>query len=539
MFLRKKPNKSGSTSVQVVLKTKNRKQHVVKTIGSSRDADEIEHLMAEGRKYIADSHGPLLPGITDEENAVDAFVGSLTNSQVKVVGPELIFGRLYDYVGYNSIHSEMFRHMVICRLYNPGSKLKTVDYLERYLHVSYDINKIYRFLDSLCYRKETDALTDKTGIDKDSSKSVKRKNKCHPDYKSLVEQISFNHTKKVVGGNISVCFYDMTTLYFESADEDDLRKAGFSKDGKHSNPQIFLGLLVASGGNPIGYEIYEGNIYEGKTIAPLVKALAERFGFGKPVVVADSGLLSKKNIEALTSDGYEYIIGARPRSESESIKERILSLGLKHGDIKEIDKGDGVRLILSSSEKRAHKDRRMREKGLARLQKKVKSGKLTKQSINNRGYNKYLRIDGAVEVSIDMDKFETDAAWDGIKGYVTNTKLSSEEVIDAYGNLWFIERAFRFNKFDLAVRPIYHRLRNRIEGHICICFTAYTILLELERILKAANSDITIHRAQELTKNMYAVSYVHTHSKQVVERILGMDEEQRILYELVNKACQY
>ena len=298
----------------------------------------------------------------------------------------------------------------------------------------------------------------------------------------------------------------MTTLYFEATDEDDLRKAGFSKDGKHSNPQIFLGLLVASGGNPIGYEIYEGNIYEGNTIVPLVKALAERFSFGKPVVVADAGLLSKKNIDALTLDGYEYIIGARPKSESENIKERILSLGLKQGNIMEIDKGNGVRLILSSSEKRAHKDKRMREKGLARLQKKVKSGKLTKQSINNRGYNKYLKLNGTVEVSIDMNKFEADAAWDGIKGYLTNTKLSPQEVIDSYGNLWFIERAFRLNKFDLAVRPIYHRLRNRIEGHICICFTAYTILLELERILKSANSDITIHRAQELTKNMYSIS---------------------------------
>ena len=139
MFLRKKPNESGSTSVQVIVKTKNRKQRVVKTIGSSRDTDEI-----------ADQNGPLFPGIDEDENAVDAFVGSLTNSQIKVVGPELIFGRLYDYIGFNSIPSEMFRHMVICRLFNPGSKLKTVDYLERYLHVSYDISTIYRFLDNLC-----------------------------------------------------------------------------------------------------------------------------------------------------------------------------------------------------------------------------------------------------------------------------------------------------------------------------------------------------------------------------------------------------
>lgn len=187
-------------------------------------------------------------------------------------------------------------------------------------------------------------------------------------------------------------------------------------------------------------------------------------------------------------------------------------------------------------ERRARKDAYNRKKGLERLQKKVKSGNLTKQHINNRGYNKYLKLEGDVAISIDMDKYEADASWDGIKGYVTNTKLEKEEVIENYGNLWYIERAFRFNKFDLAVRPIYHRLKNRIEGHICICFTSYTILLELERILKDAKSDITVHRAQELTKNMYAISYTLPKSNTTRRTILGMDKEQESLYKLVNNA---
>jgi transposase len=336
-----------------------------------------------------------------------------------------------------------------------------------------------------------------------------------------------------VGGEVTVCFYDMTTLYFEAAEEDELRKCGFSKDGKHSCPQIFLGLLVASGGNPIGYEIYEGSISEGKTIIPVVQALADRFGFGKPVVVADAGLLSKDNTEALVKDGYQYILGARPKNESEKVKESILALNLKYGDVAEVKRKDGSRLVVSCSEKRAAKDRHNREKGLARLQKRVRTGKLTKESINNRGYNKYLKLEGEVNVSIDLAKYEADAAWDGIKGYVTNTKLKADEVIDRYGDLWYIERAFRFNKFDLAVRPIYHRLRNRIEGHICICFTAYTILLELERILKAAKSEITVHRAQELTKTMYAISYVSPKSSLSQRVILGMSDEQQALCNLV------
>lgn len=139
-----------------------------------------------------------------------------------------------------------------------------------------------------------------------------------------------------------------------------------------------------------------------------------------------------------------------------------------------------------------------------------------------------------MNVSVNMEKYEADAAWDGIKGYVTNTKLKADEVIDRYGDLWYIERAFRFNKFDLAVRPIYHRLRNRIEGHICICFTSYSILLELERILKAAKRNITVHRAQVLTKTMYAISYVSPKSSLSKKVILGMSEEQHALCELIN-----
>lgn len=197
-----------------------------------------------------------------------------------------------------------------------------------------------------------------------------------------MEEVTFRHTRKVVGGEISICFYDMTTLYFEAAEEDDLRRCGFSKDGKHSCPQIFLGLLVASGGNPIGYDIFEGNISEGWTLIPMVEQLARRFGFEHPVVVADAGLLSKRNIAALEAGGFLYILGARPKSESAAVKSRILGMGLAYGDIAETESSTGRGLILSRTEKRARKDARNREKGLARLQKKVRTGQLTKQHIN-------------------------------------------------------------------------------------------------------------------------------------------------------------
>jgi transposase len=291
--------------------------------------------------------------------------------------------------------------------------------------------------------------------------------------------------------------------------------------------------LVASGGNPISYEIFEGNIFEGNTFIPVLQNVEKKYGLGKPTVVADSGLLSRKNIELLENDGYQYILGARPKNETEIIKQQILAFGLKDGKSAVIRKDKKTRLIVTMTDKRASKDLRNRERGLKRLEKRIQSGKLTKASINNRGYNKYLKMEGEISVSIDMEKYKTDALWDGIKGYLTNTGLSAKNVIANYSRLWYIERAFRMNKTDLRIRPVYHRLKNRIKGHICICFTAYGIMLEAERMLKACKSSISITQAQEITKNMYQLSYCLPYSKKNVSKILNMDEQQQQLYDMV------
>ena len=441
---------------------------------------------------------------------VSDFMSSLSNSQVMVHGPELVYGSLYDQIGYNAIGDEMFRHLVVCRLFNPGSKLKTIDYLQRYLHVSVSRHKLYSFIDRL-------SPAEGSGI------------------KHKVEQVSYAQTLKVLRGRVGVVFYDMTTLYFEASDEDDLRMCGFSKEGRHRNPQIFLGLLVAIGGNPIGYEIFEGNIHEGNTLVPVVESLASRFGFDHPVVIADAGLLSRVNIDALEKAGYQYILGARPKNDSADVKDRILSMGLKDGQVRSFMRRDGRRIVVSMSNARAGNDAKNRQDGLRRLEKKLGAGRLTKSNINNRGYNKYLRMEGEVSISIDYDRFNSDAAWDGIKAYITNSKLPPRKIVGNYHNLWFIERAFRMNKTDLRIRPIYHRLRNRIEGHICICFTAYTIMLELERRLKAAKAPFSLNEARELTKNIYSITYILPETKKEKTVVLKMSDEQKLLLEIVRK----
>ena len=154
------------------------------------------------------------------------------------------------------------------------------------------------------------------------------------------------------------------------------------------------------------------------------------------------------------------------------------------------------------------------------MEKKVKSGKLTKEHINNRGYNKYLELSGEVNISIDYNKFEADSAWDGLKGYVTNTHLSRKNVIGNYSQLWQVEKAFRISKTDLRIRPIFHRLKNRIEAHICICFTAYAIYKELERLLKKNNVDLSAEKAIEQIKEIRQLSYTLPRSQLAKTKIL-------------------
>ena len=496
MFVRKKLNKSGSTSIQIIQKI-DRNNKVLKTIGSSFDPIEIEKLYSKALFEM-----PRLYGATLFDSPVTEPLSELSNDSIRICGPELVFGRIYDYIGYKSIGEPLLKELVVSRITHPGSKLNLAKYLSDTGQREISVYSIYRFLDKL-------------------NNILKKK----------VEEISFQYTKKVLGGKIGVVFYDMTTIYFEASEPDDFRISGFSKEGKHQNPQIMLGLLVGKDGYPIGYELFEGNTFEGHTSIPVIEKYITRFKINKPIVIADSGLLSKPNIEALVEQGYEFIIGARIKNENKTVKDKILSLEFSDRKLAQIDKGEGLLLHISYSEKRAKKDAFNRERGLTKLEKRITSGKLTKANINNRGYNKFPKLEGEVNISIDGSKLIQDQKWDGLKGYLTNTKLSSSEVIENYNNLWKIEKAFRISKTDLRIRPIYHRLRKRIEAHICISFMAYLVFKEMERMLLQSNHDISMNAAIESINKMYEVKLAKNHMIR-----LKNNNTQKLIIELIENA---
>jgi len=499
MFVRKKKNKSGVISIQIIDKSTG-KYKLIKTIGSSSEAKEIERLFNEGKVFIKSFGGQQTLEFS-ENNFQETVVNSIKS--INIAGIDLLLGKIYSEIGFDEIQSELLKQLVTIRLSHPASKLRTTQYLKRYFSVDVNEDKIYRYLD-----------------------------KIHTIQKDKIQKISYNHTLKVLGGLISVVFYDVTTLYFQIDDEDEIKKRGFSKEGKHQNPQIILGLLVSVGGYPLAYEIHEGNKFEGHTMLPIVDAFKAKYQLEKLIIIADSGLLSTNNINDLQEKGYEFILGARIKNESEAIKNKILSMQLSNGQSDIIEKDEFLKIIISYSDKRAKKDKHNRERGLQKLEKRVKSGKLTKSNINNRGYNKYLKMDGEVNISIDTGKFKEDARWDGLKGYVTNTSLSKDEIIENYSHLWKIEKAFRVSKHDLKIRPIYHRLQKRIEAHITINFTAYKVYKELERLLIVKDANISPEQAIEIAKSIYAVDINNPFTNMHSSQILLLSEEQKYLAKL-------
>ena len=520
MFVRQKKNNSGSVSIQIISKNSG-KYKVVETIGCSSDKHEIEQLQQVANDRLLELEPSLFDFIEYTTRKQ-----KLTNQDMRVIGDELIFGKLFKDIGCSMISlsqindKDIFKALVISRLLYPGSKLYLIDYYHIYKKQHIDKNKIYRFLDT---------------IYKD-------------DLKAQIEQCIFNHTKKIMDDTITVTFYDVTTLYFESESEDDLRRIGFSKEGKLARPQIQLGLFTTLQGYPLSYEVYEGNKYEGHTLIDILQKFQKKFGLPtKPIVVADRGMLNNDNIAYLENNDYKYIIAAKIKNTSNDLKEKISNLTFINDATiysleveKEFNYKDESnnkqslktkqRLVLTYSSKRAKKDKYTRDKALETIKAKL-SKNITKSDLKLSYYAKYLDIDDKCEIKykLNASKVLNDEKLDGIKGFITNDfTLKSNEVIEHYQNQYDVEKAFRISKTDLKIRPIYHRLATRIKAHILISFVSYGIYKEFERKIKASNLDIKFKLTFDYIKTMYGYKTIFG------VQSLEMDEIQQKIYDAVH-----
>lgn len=507
--VRKKKNQSGSISVQIVDRT-NRGYKVVETLGCSDDETEIDKLHQKAILRINDLSQNLFSKSLDETSEkllLKKLLSKLTTQDFIPIGDELIFGKIFNNIGCNNLFNNvksirkqedknfLFKSLVISRLLYPGSKLELINYLSYFKNIDITSDKIYRFLDSL-YQDEI---------------------------KSRIETCVFEHTKRVMNGEIIVTFYDVTTLYFESESEDDLRRVGFSKEGKIARPQIQLGLFTTLEGYPLSFEVYEGNKYEGHTLIDVLKKFQDRFQLDKkPIVVADRGMLNNDNIAYLENNNYKYILAYKIKNISNDLKEEIKNLTFIDDNVThniefkkvisfadENDKKQTIhvnqRLVLSYSTQRAKKDKYNRNKAIQRLENKIKSSKtITKKDLKLSYYAKYIDLDdnnSKITFNINNQKIIEDEKLDGIKGFVTNDfTLTANEIIEHYNNQYEVERAFRISKTDLKIRPIYHRLETRIKAHILISFVSYAIYKEFERKLKI--NDVKFNFSQKLLRKI-------------------------------------
>jgi transposase len=416
-----------------------------------------------------------------------------------VTGIHEIYGSLYDEIGFSSVFKacpvsrSVMKDIVMARLARPCSKRSCAELLERDFGISIPLEKIYRMMDTLNAGR----------IDR-------------------LQDICWHHSKSLLTEEIKVMFYDCTTLYFESFTEDELRSFGYSKDHKFNQGQVLLALMVTREGLPVGYDVFPGNMYEGDTFKQAIAKIKTRYKVKRVVIVADSGLLSKQNIELLEKERLEYILGARLRSLSEKWQNLILDnrdydKKEKEGEILRIATYAYTktrRLIVSHSNKRAEKDRKDREKSIEKLRQKLEKSKKPESLISNYGYKKYLTVEGDVQVRVNEEKMEKESLWDGLHGIITNIRekdMNAEEALSQYHGLWQVEESFRITKHDLKVRPVFHWSAKRIKAHIAICFVAFSLIRFLQyRIKQKTGECFSTERTREELYRIQESILIHT-----------------------------
>jgi len=375
--------------------------------------------------------------------------------------------------------------MVIQHLLDPKSKLSTHTHQKRYIGLKeIKLQHLYRSLDLLSESKE------------------------------ILEEEIFYQNRNLFNMQIDVVFYDVTTFAFESVKQDSLKDFGFSKDAKFKEVQVVMGLLIDQEGRPIGYELFSGNTFEGRTLEVSLDKLKKRFAIGKVIIVADRGINSKINLKKIKDKGYDYIFASRIKNMKKDIKEEIFNKdGYQDTDgisYKIIDYLNRVNknyelpenLIITYSPKRAQKDRKDRERLIEKARTLLKNKSYIIAS-NKRGGKKYLKSSKDIYWFLDEEAIKKDEIFDGYYGIETSEKnLSAEDVLKAYHALWKIEESFRIMKTTLEVRPVFHWTEPRIKGHFVICFLAFLLERTLEFKLKKANLEASPQKIQEVLNSM-------------------------------------
>ncbi len=485
MFVRKVRTASGAVAVQVMRKA-GRRDVLVEHVGSAHTDAELGILLERARRIAAGDQDVLDFEVSAREQRVadvaDWRSGTLTLAagvpKGAVVAPGRtaatssrllydVIGAIYDWVGFDCVDDAVFRDLVIARIVEPTSKVDSLRVLSDLGAEAMSYRTIQRHLGKVFAGK----------------------------YRDTIAARCFEHA--VNRGGLSLLLYDVTTLYFEAENEDDLRKVGYSKE-RRVDPQIVVGLLVDRTGFPLEIGCFEGNTAETTTLVPTITAFAGRHDLtATPMVVAaDAGMLSATNLTALDEAGLGFIVGSRSVKAPIDLESHFHWHGDVFTDGQIIDtvtprharnkvndtshRAEPVwnpetdtaawRAIWAYSAKRARRDQKTlyaqetRAREVINGERTVKSTRFVKTHAGDR--------------VLDEASLARAQSLVGLKGYVTNlptTVMPAAEVIAKYHDLWHVEKSFRMSKTDLAARPMFHRTRDAIEAHLTIVFTALAV----------------------------------------------------------------
>ncbi len=521
MFVRGKPLGENRTKVQIVTSIRDGarvRQRVVRHVGTATSEAQLDQLMSLGRLIIEEitaeeSRQPALfsPGqfhdLLDQVPAArtagtgpDPFGVDLADCREDHragIGVRQAFGAVYDRLGWEGLFgsrrgsaSRMIREMVLARVARPQSKRAMVARLRQEGVLALNLDSVYRSMDAI-----TDARVD------------------------AICALSRERARTLLPDPITVVFYDTTTPYFESERENGLRFKGYSKDGKPHRVQVVLALLITPEGLPVGYGLFPGNLYEGHTLVKALAALERRHPETRFTLVADAGMLSRANRQALRDRGTPYILGARLKACPKALRARILDVAAyaawgrsEYADsvaaIRDLPLEDGGRLVVTHSPRRARKDARDRARRLEKLRRKLDRGATPAAPVAS-ATARFLDFPEG-RVTINEDRIAAAASWDGLRGIVAwgCDAEDPRDLIGQYRRLAEIGACFRTNRHDLRIRPVFHWQDRRIRAHIAICYMAFCCVRHLRYRLAARGVPLSPARIQD-APDALQVSLLH------------------------------
>ena len=449
-FVRTVRTASGATAVQIVWSWR-KGSRSIEHIGSAHDEVQLAALKTAAAVRLAAGQTELDLGLS---GGVEPGTLPITSSRMSHLWDALCTA--YRVLGFESATKgdNVFRDLVLARIIEPTSKIDAARVLEE------------------------------VGVDAASYATVKRRLPAYAKPKWR-QSLAAACAARAGLGPASLVLFDVTTLYFETDAGDGFREPGFSKE-RRLEPQITLGLLTDATGFPLTVAAFEGNKAETATMLPVINALKTAHRLSDVTVVADAGMVSEANQIALHTAGLSFILGTRiphlpdvvrewrDKHPDEAIPDALVLTQPWPASSSEKARGIPDRVIhYQFRHDRARRTLRGIDEQIAKAEKAVNGKAPVKR-------NRYIQLTGATK-TVNRTLEAKTRALAGWKGYTTNlTDETSQFVINAYHQLWRIEKSFRMSKHDLQARPIYHHLRESIEAHLSIVVAAMAVSHHIE-----------------------------------------------------------